>query len=348
MATYKSEFLHHHYAGRLRPAAHYSMGWLPLWLRAAGRTPSLANGLMGNRVAAAALKRLGGIAPERALPAVAAESFTRWFARRPPPAGGVSGERVVLFPDTFSNFFDPQVGRAAVVVLEALGYRVEVPSQPLCCGLTWLSTGQLGVARRVLRHTLRTLSPWLDQGVPLVGLEPSCTALLRGDAAQLLDSPATSSLRSLTLTFAEAVDAALVQGRQPAPAGSAPAGSAPLGSAPEAPAEARAVAQVHCHQYAELGYEADRAVLDALGVPTEVLDSGCCGLAGNFGFEKGHYGVSMAAGERVLLPAVRSAPEGTEVLADGFSCRTQIRQASERRPLHLAELAARRWGLALD
>jgi Fe-S oxidoreductase len=190
------------------------------------------------------------------------------------------------------------------------------------------------MARRVLRRTLRTLAPWVDRGVPVVGLEPSCTALLRGDAAELIPGDVTLPLRSATRTFAEVVDGALAAGR---------------GAGLRVPAEsAGAVAQMHCHQYAELGFDADRSVLDALGVPTEVLDAGCCGLAGNFGFEKGHYGVSMAAGERVLLPAVRAADEATAVLADGFSCRTQIRQATVRRPVHLAELAARRWGLSLE
>jgi len=334
MATYKSEFLSHHYAGRLRPAAHYSMGWLPLWLQAAGRMPALANAVMGNRGAAAALKAAGGIAPERALPRVADEPFTRWFARRPRPEDAPGAETVVIFPDTFTNFFDPRVGRAAVAVLEALGYRVEMPSQPLCCGLTWLSTGQLGMARRVLRRSLRLLAPWVDNGVPIVGLEPSCTALLRGDAAELLPGHTTAGVGALTRTFAEMVDAALRDGRGDAL-------GAPRG-------ETSAVAQVHCHQYAELGFDADRSVLGALGVSTDVLDAGCCGLAGNFGFEKGHYEVSMAAGERVLLPAVRATDERTEVLADGFSCRTQIRQGTTRRPLHLAELAAQQWGLDVD
>jgi Fe-S oxidoreductase len=305
------------------------MGWLPLWLQAAGRMPKVANAAMTNRVSAALLKRAGGIAPERRLPAVADETFVRWFARRPAPAPGSApgGEPVVLFADSFTNHFDPGVGKAAVAVLEALGYRVEVPTQALCCGLTWLSTGQLGMARRTLQRTLGAL----DRGLPVIGLEPSCTALLRSDAGELVPGAAAEAVGEATRTFAEFVDAALAAGR----GGHLSAGGG------------NAVAQTHCHQYAEMGFDADRSLLGRLGVETDVLDSGCCGLAGNFGFEKGHYGVSMAAGERVLLPAVRRAGDETAVLADGFSCRTQIRQATRRQPVHLAELAASQWGLTI-
>ncbi|HWG73222.1 MAG TPA: FAD-linked oxidase C-terminal domain-containing protein [Acidimicrobiales bacterium] len=344
MATYKAEFLSHHYAGRVRPAAHYSMGWLPLWLRGASRVPNLANAAMGGRLSAKLLRRLGGIAPERRLPELAPEPFVRWFARRPTPApgagaavasGGAAGaRRVVVLPDTFTNFFDPSVGQAAVRVLEALGYRVEVPTRPVCCGLTWLSTGQLGMARRALGRTARVLRPWVDDGVALVGLEPSCTALLRADAIDVLpDDPTVARLGGVTRTLAEIVAA------HP---GGVPAGIARAGHQDGR----RALAQVHCHQHADLGFDPDRAVLERVGVDLEVLDAGCCGLAGNFGFEKGHYAVSMACAERGLLPAVRTAGQDVDVLADGFSCRTQVRQATTRRPVHLAELLADVWGLS--
>jgi Fe-S oxidoreductase len=214
-------------------------------------------------------------------------------------------------------------------VLERLGYTVELPPREVCCGLTWTSTGQVDTARRVLRRSLRTIAPWLEQGVPVVGLEPSCTAALRSDARELLpDEPLVGRLRDGVRTFAEvlvehtdALAGAVTGERQ------------------------RALVQVHCHQHAELGTDADRAAMAALGIDAEVLDSGCCGLAGNFGFEEGHYEVSMACAERVLLPAVRAADAGTEVLADGFSCRTQLRQAGTREPVHLAQLAARALGV---
>ena len=343
MASYKSEFLSHHYARRIRPVSHYSMGWLPLWVRLASRTAKVANAAVASRRGARLLKRLGGIAPERELPAVATESLARWFrCRGGSPAGGGGRDRpaVLLLPDTFSNFFDPHVGRAAVAALEHAGYRVEMPGRALCCGLTWLSTGQIGIARRVLRHTVGVLSPFAARGMPIVGLEPSCTALLRADMADLLPSdPAAARVSAAVRTFAEVLSTG--------PAVPPPVPPPVPPAAPPAPPTRRALAQVHCHQHAELGYDADRAVLAQLGIDAEVIDSGCCGLAGNFGFEAGHYDVSMACAERVLLPAVRAAGQEVAVLADGFSCRTQIRQACDHRPVHLAELAAQTWGLEI-
>jgi Fe-S oxidoreductase len=181
----------------------------------------------------------------------------------------------------------------------------------------------------VLRRSLRTVEPWLLDGVPVVGLEPSCTAALRADAAELLpDDPLAGLAATGVRTFAEL----LAQHADE------------LRDSVVAPG-LRALVQVHCHQHAELGNDDDRAVMTALGVEAEVLDSGCCGLAGNFGFEKGHYDVSMACAERVLLPAVRAADPAVAVVADGFSCRTQLRQAGTREPVHLAQLAAHALGL---
>ena len=327
MASYKAEFLSKHYAGRIRPASHYSMGWLPAWLRLAAPFARMVNAAARRPALARLAKKLGGIAPEREIPTLAEETFVRWFRSRTPTAVPDDAPRVLLWPDTFTNGFDPALGKDAVAVLESLGYRVEIPDKPVCCGLTWVSTGQLGVAKRVLRRTVRVLKPWLDAGVPVVGLEPSCTALFRGELTELLpDDPDAAALARRTTTFAELLANHVddLQVRNPGQ---------------------RALVQVHCHQHADLGYTADRKVLRALGVDAEVLDSGCCGLAGNFGFEKGHYEVSMACAERVLLPAIRAAGDDVAVLADGFSCRTQVRQASEREPVHLAQLAARALGV---
>jgi FAD/FMN-containing dehydrogenase/Fe-S oxidoreductase len=319
MAAYKTEFLAQRYRRRLRPTAHYSMGALPRWLRLLRRLPAgtvdLLNAGATGRLAPL-VKRIAGIAPERAVPPIARRPFTG--QDHPTPPGGRG--RVLLWPDTFTNHFDPAIAVDAVSVLQALGYAVELPPATVCCGLTWTSTGQVGAARRTLRRSLWLIEPWLAAGVPVVGLEPSCTAALRADAAELLpDHPLLPALRTGVLTFAELLARHLDE--LPRRGGTA-------------------IAQVHCHQHAELGYEADTAVLAALGIDTEVLDSGCCGLAGNFGFERGHYEVSMACAERVLLPAVRAAEPGVEVLADGFSCRTQLRQAGTREPVHLAQLAA--------
>ncbi|GAB2670904.1 FAD-binding and (Fe-S)-binding domain-containing protein [Saccharopolyspora gloriosae] len=320
MATYKAEFLHHHYRHRVRPASHYSMGFLPLWLALARFAPALANAVLGGR-AAPLIKRLGGIAAEREMPRIAGRSLRSWWARREHPA--TPGEqRALLFPDTFTDHFDPHIGRDAVVALERLGHTVELPREPVCCGLTWASTGQLGTARRVVRRTARLLRPRIDAGLPVIGLEPSCTAFLRNDALELApDDPDVRALAAATRTFAEHVE--------------------PTRERWQRSGGGKALVQRHCHQYAELGFDADEAALAATGTDARVLDAGCCGLAGNFGFERGHYDVSMACGEQALLPAVRAADPGTAVVADGFSCRLQIRQATETEPVHLATLVRR-------
>ncbi|MGH9068653.1 MAG: (Fe-S)-binding protein, partial [Acidimicrobiales bacterium] len=236
--------------------------------------------------------------------------------------GAAGGRPVVLWPDTFTNFFHPEVGRAAVAVLEAAGMEVRLPRRPVCCGLTLISTGQLVTAKRVLRSTLATLAPDLEAGLPVVGLEPSCTAVFRSDLGDLLPGDErAAALARAAVTLPEVL------------AREAPSWSPPGLRGP-------ALVQAHCHHRAVLGLAADRDLLDRSGLDWELLDSGCCGLAGNFGFERGHYEVSMAVAERVLLPAVREAPAGTLVVADGFSCRTQVEQATGRRPLHLAQVLA--------
>jgi len=352
MAAYKTEFLAQRYRHRLRPRSHYSMGALPRWLRLVRRLPARVVDVLnaaGRSPLAAVAKRIGGIAPERPIPPVARRSYTagrRALAARTGPApaslsAGSSGPaassvtgppdrgRVLLWADTFTDHFDPHIAADAVAVLQALGYTVQLPPRPVCCGLTWTSTGQVAAARRVLRRSLRAVEPWLTAGIPVVGLEPSCTAALRADAAELLpDDPLAAALPGGVRTFAEVLAEHVDE----------------LRSAARGP-DRRALVQLHCHQHAELGSDADRAVLAALGVDAQVLDSGCCGLAGNFGFEAGHYEVSMACAERVLLPAVRAADPDVAVLADGFSCRTQLRQAGTREPLHLAQVAAARLGL---
>ncbi|MEV7770420.1 FAD-binding and (Fe-S)-binding domain-containing protein [Kitasatospora sp. NPDC086791] len=323
MATYKAEFLYQHYRHRPRPRSHYAMGRLPLWLRAVALAPGAANALVRSPLGGP-IKRLGGIDPRRVLPVFPPETFTAWYRRHraahPAPAGA---RPVLLWPDTFSEHLQPNVPRAAVRVLEHLGFDVRLPAGPVCCGLTWHSTGQLDAARRVLRRSLGTLAADdLPTDTPVVGLDPSCTATLREDLPRLL-GPDGRPLAQRTRTFAEFID-------EYAP-------DAPL---PHIPLDA--VTQTHCHQHAVLGTAADRRVEARLGLRNRVLDSGCCGLAGNFGFEKGHFEVSAAIAERVLLPEVRAAGPRTVVLADGFSCRTQITQLADgRRAVHLAELIAR-------
>ena len=318
MATYKAEFTHHHYAGRpwARPLSHWSMGWLPQLSRLASVAPRLVNRTASTPLA----KRLGGIAPERDIPAFAEQTFTSWFKNRAAPGSAQTRGAVMLWPDSFTNYLAPQIGRAAVAVLEAAGYRVVLPDGHVCCGLTWISTGQLRAAKRRIRHSLKVLAPHLESGITIVGLEPSCTAVLRRDAAELLhDDARAATLAASTVTFAEFLDRAEWQ-------------------PPDIATEA--LVQTHCHQHAVLGFDADRALMAKAGIRAEIPDSGCCGLAGNFGFERGHYEVSRAVGERVLLPAVRAAAATTAVVADGFSCRTQIAHGTPRRAVHLAELLA--------
>ncbi|MET8981465.1 FAD-binding and (Fe-S)-binding domain-containing protein [Streptomyces sp. NPDC004539] len=320
MATHKAEFLSHHYAHRIRPMSHYSLGWLPAWTQLARHVPSLANLALKARP----LKWLAGVDPARQAPTLADRPFVgRRRARgalRPAPGDPAT---VVLWPDTFSNFFHPSVARSAVRVLQAAGYRVAVPATPVCCGLTWISTGQLDIAERVLRRTVRILRPYLDAGTPVVGLEPSCTAVFRSDAAELLpDDEGVRLLAARTRTLAEQ-----------------------LGDWEPPSVPRRAIVQTHCHQHAVTGFDADRSLMRRAGLDAEVLDAGCCGLAGNFGFERGHHEVSLAVGELGVLPAVRDASPDELILADGFSCRTQIEQAGTgRQALHLAQALA----LALD
>ncbi|MDQ0991513.1 FAD-binding and (Fe-S)-binding domain-containing protein [Streptomyces sp. V3I7] len=321
MATYKAEFLHHHYAGRRRPAAHYAMGWLPVWLRwvARTRTARLVNALASVRPLARAAKRLGGIAPERELPRVTTETFSRWWRRR----GAASpGERVIVWPDTFTEHLSPSVGRAAVRVLEMAGLAPgPVPRGPVCCGLTYVSTGQLDRARVVMGRTLDVLEPVLGTSAPIAVLEPSCAAALRSDLPELLyDDPRAAQLAAKVVAFAEVLE-------RYAPDWTPPAVRRPVAG------------QTHCHQHAVLGDVPDRRLREAAGLTGE-LTGGCCGLAGNFGFEQGHFEVSKACAEERLLPSVREAPEGTVVLADGFSCRTQLEQLAGVRGRHLAEVLA--------
>ncbi len=321
MATYKAEFLSHHYAGRLRPFSHYSMGWLPLWARLAAASPGPVNRVLRSPVAPL-VKRLGGIAPQRDIPQFAAQRFTEWFQGRQPRDPGPRGP-VMLWPDSFTNNIDPQIGVAAVQVLEDAGFEVQLPGRTLCCGLTWISTGQLGIAKRVLRRTVSSMREEIRAGIPLVGLEPSCAAVFRADAPELLAGDEDVRRLSMqTMTLAELLGQRAPDWRPPK-------------------VNLRAIVQTHCHQHAVMGFEADRALLELSGVQVEMLDSGCCGLAGNFGFERGHFEVSIACAERVLLPAVRNADARTLLLADGFSCRTQVQHArTGRRGVHLAELLA--------
>jgi FAD/FMN-containing dehydrogenase/Fe-S oxidoreductase len=326
MATYKAEVLHQRYRRRLRPAAHYSLGWLPRWAKLAARAPGPANALLRNRPLSAMAKRLGGIDARRPLPAFAPSGFRDWFAARPARPGNPGAPEtprppVLLWVDTFTEYFAPEVGQAAVRVLEAAGYSVQLTGQPVCCGLTWISTGQLDGARKQLRRSVAALDAAVRAGTPIVGLEPSCTAVLRGEITELLPAdPRAAQVRAATRTLAELL-------------------AATPGWAPPDLEGVPAVAQPHCHHHAVMGWQPDAALLARAGAKVDAV-GGCCGLAGNFGVERGHYEVSVAVAQTALLPAVRHAPPGAVVLADGFSCRTQLDQLAHVNGIHLAQLLA--------
>ncbi|NKY53746.1 FAD-binding and (Fe-S)-binding domain-containing protein [Nocardia vermiculata] len=316
MATYKSETLYRAYRHRLRPIDHYVLGQLPRWLALGTRMPRAVNALTGARWLRELGMRAAGMDPRRPAPRLAPQSFRDQWARREQ----VRDARPVamLWIDSFTDAFAPDIGWAAVELVESAGYRVRIPARRVCCGLTWISTGQLDGARRRLRHTLGALDEHIRAGGPVIGLEPSCTAALRSDLPELLpDDPRSAPTAAAVRTLAEFLD-----GR-------------PEWHPPDRSGD-RVLVQPHCHQHAVSGFDADLRVLQRTGAEiTEI--SGCCGLAGNFGMQAGHYDISVAVAEGGILPALRAARSGTTLLADGFSCRTQAEQLAGRSGRHLAQ-----------
>ena len=320
MATYKAEFLAHYYEGRLRPRQAYALGLIMFWARIASKAPRLANLLAANPLG----KKLAGVAPQRTPPRFADEPFASWFGRR----GGTrvaEGRRVMLWPDTFTNYFEPEIAKAALEVLEAAGCSVELPRGHLCCGRPLYDFGMLKLARRQLEQIVDTLRPEIRAGVEIVGLEPSCVDVFRDELLNMLPHDEDAKrLSKQTFSFVEFLTDR-VEGW-------------------EAPSlDARVVVQGHCHhRAAEKDMAHDRALLDRLGVDYEILDTGCCGMAGSFGYHAGeHYDVSVAVAEHSLLPKLRETPESTLVVADGFSCRGQIEQLDGREALHVAQVVQR-------
>jgi Fe-S oxidoreductase len=320
MASYKAEVLHQSYrrrpVPRIRPRSHYALGRLPRWADLAARMPALANGVMRSALGGRLAKWTAGVDQRRSLPAFAPHTFREMWATRRDAAAG--GPPVALWVDSFTDHFAPSVAVAAVAVLEGAGYAVQVPDDDTCCGLTWITTGQLDAARRIVGRTVAALAPLAEAGVPIVGLEPSCTAVLRGDAVELLDDPAAERVQSAVRTLAELLEAT-------------------PGWSPPSLDGLEVVAQPHCHHASVLGWAADERLLRRAGARVTRL-GGCCGLAGNWGVERGHHDVSVRIAEQQLLPAVRSLPDGGVVLADGFSCRTQLDQLAGRPGVHLAQL----------
>jgi Fe-S oxidoreductase len=320
VATYKAEFLAHHYEGRLRPRAAYSMGLIHWWARIAARVPGLANLSAQSPATAPLFKRLGGIAPQRKVPAFAERTFKALWRRR--PARNVGRPSVMLWPDTFNNHFFPQTALAAAEVLEALDFQVVVPEDDVCCGRPLYDFGMLETARSLLQKDLGALRPAIEQGIPVVALEPSCLSVFRDEMTNLLpDDPAARRLKEQTRSFAQFV-------------------LEHSGIEEVARLERQAVVHGHCHEKALLGMDSEVELLRRLGIDAQLLDTGCCGMAGSFGFEAGEkYRVSTAIGELDVLPKVRQAAPDALVVADGFSCREQIDGSTTRRALHVAEVA---------
>ena len=316
IATYKAEFLSHYYAGRLRPIGAYTMGWIHRWSRLASLAPDLANHILSLPM----IKTLGGVAPERRMPQYAAETFVKRFRKRGATSGAPSDRRVVLWPDTFNNYFHPETAMAAVDVLEAAGYQVTIPRKSLCCGRPLYDWGFLGTAKSLLRGAMKELKPALDEGLPIIGLEPSCVSVFRDELHNLFPANETARrLGSAAMTLSEFIRHEGDRFKLPRLKG-------------------KAIVQAHCHHAAIMKFEPEVELLRTMGLDVEHPDSGCCGMAGAFGFERRHFEISMRVGERVLLPKVRQASADTIIIADGFSCREQIAQATGREALHLSQV----------
>ena len=364
MARYRSEALFRTYRGRMRPLSHYTLGWLPRLTRVTARVPGLAavaNALMSVAPLRSMAFRIIGLDPRRGMPDLQSGTFTAWARRRSlladsvpastnsdpisvareregatassiPDSPILSGPRdpsgrpyALVWADSFSQTLDDTGARAVVNVLEANGF-APIVAPDACCGLTWITTGQLTGAKEHLASLLGVLAPFAASGIPIVGVEPSCTAVLRDDLLDLLpEDPRSGLVSSATHTLAEVLSAVPASER-----------SLPRLEGVEI------VAQPHCHHYSVMGWDADQALLESLGARVTRLE-GCCGLAGNFGMEAGHYDLSVAVASHSLLPSLSAKPDAV-YLADGFSCRTQAAQLAGRGGVHLATLLAGRAG----
>ncbi len=319
MATYKAEFLSHYYEGRLRPRYAYSMGLIDWWARAAQVSPALVNWVMSAPGLSTVVKKIGGIATQRDMPPFAEQTFRQWMDVRGPST--VEGRRVIVWPDTFNNYFHPEIGRATVEVLEGAGFHPVLPDEQIATGRALYDYGMLRLAKRQLRRIMDELREEIRDGTPIIGMEPSVVSVFRDELLNLYPhdkdaerlSKQTYMLTEFLDRYGDDVDLGSLSGEH-------------------------AIVHGHCHHKSVLDFDSERHILDRLGIDYEVLESGCCGMAGSFGFEEGHFDVSQAAAERVLLPAVRKADPRTLVITDGFSCREMLEQNRLRRPLHTAEV----------
>ncbi|MGH8160681.1 MAG: FAD-binding and (Fe-S)-binding domain-containing protein [Gammaproteobacteria bacterium] len=318
MATYKAEFLSHYYEKRKRPLNAYAFGLIDRWSRLASHMPAAANFLTHAPGLSSLSKSLAGIAPERDVPRYASHTFKSRCRKR--KARNPDGPPVVLWADTFNNHFFPDVAMAALEILESLGYRVKVPTESLCCGRPLYDYGMLDRARHYLERVMDALAKEIDAGTPIVGLEPSCISVFRDELPNLFSGNSRAeALCKQSYLLSEFLENVVENYAPPRLA-------------------RKALVHGHCHHKSIMGMESEKSLLDKLGLDYEIPDSGCCGMAGSFGFEKGKYPVSIAIGERMLLPKLREADPDTLIIANGFSCREQIAQTTGRHALDIAEV----------
>jgi Fe-S oxidoreductase len=323
MAVYKAEFLSHYYERRLRPRTAYTMGRIHRWAEIASLMPSIANFLTHAPGFQRLAKFGASVHPKRTIPSFASYTFKDWFRKRqqPPESSARSAKpSVMLWPDTFNNHFHPNTAQAAVEVLEAAGFRVEVPTQNLCCGRPLYDWGMLSEAKRLLRRILRTLRQQIEAGMPIIMLEPSCATVFHEEMVNFFPNDEDAKrLKAQTFLLADFLEE-----------------NAPNFELPTL--DVKALVHGHCHHKSIFKMHGEEALLKKMGIDYEMPETGCCGMAGAFGFEKDHYDISMRCGERVLLPAVRTCPKDTLIITDGFSCREQIAQGAQRKAVHIAEV----------
>ena len=318
MATYKAEFLSHYWEGRLRPRYAYAFGMIDRWARMASVAPGFVNLFTQLPILRTIAKTAAGMPLRREIPAFAPQTFKSWFRQR--GARNQGKARVILWPDTFNNFFFPETAQAAVEVLEHFDLQVSVPRQHLCCGRPLYDYGFLDRAERYLTKVLDALEPEIENGTPMVVLEPSCCSVFRDELIGLIpDSKRAQRLRENTFTLSEFLEKKLETYDAPK-------------------LRRKAIIQGHCHHKAIMRLQHEEAVMNNMGLDFELLNSGCCGMAGAFGYEADKYEISLQCGERALFPAVRNAAISTLIIADGFSCREQILQDTPRQALHTAEV----------
>lgn len=317
MATCKAEFLAHYYEKRRRPIQAYTMGMIHRWARLAAYAPRLVNLITRMPLLRGAIKKLAGIAKERTIPPFATYTFRQWFARRKTKPS--ASPRVILWPDTFNNHFHPETAIAAVEVLEAAGYKVELPRRHLCCGRPLYDFGLLNQAKAQLIEIMETLHQDIEAGVPIVGLEPACVAVFRDELLNLFPhNLLAQKLGQQVFLFSEfIVEQTNLEIK---------------------PLNRKAVVHGHCHHKAVLGMNSENQLMKKLGLDISAPESGCCGMSGSFGFKPEHYELSIKIGEKALLPTVRETEDEMLVIADGYSCREQIEQGAGRHAMHVAEV----------